>query len=254
MFYQKGIRVVVFDLIGVLFSIKVWPVVCALGWRNVALYVLLWRKSPIHEGLALLNKMRCEMEGEFQQVLQYKNVYLPNCFLQWQLGHCSNEQVYQALHTYFQHLSQQNYFRNAWHYQLMMNLLCTLLHAGKQHSILRLEKIVSYLVHVVKKKKNYKLFIITNIDQQTYADLQQTYKYFFSLFDGVITSFQAASVKPDPSIFHYFLHTYHILAQDCFFVDDQQENLHTAATLGMRTMRCTFPSLLYFKFLLCGLL
>lgn len=56
-----------------------------------------------------------------------------------------------------------------------------------------------------------------------------------SYFDGMVTSFEAKSMKPDPRIFKYAIEKLGIDPTDTLFLDDSSANLDAAAKLGFKT-------------------
>jgi len=54
-------------------------------------------------------------------------------------------------------------------------------------------------------------------------------------FDGIVTSFEARSLKPEAAIFQYACRKFGIAPADTLFVDDSQANLDAAAALGFAT-------------------
>ncbi len=55
-------------------------------------------------------------------------------------------------------------------------------------------------------------------------------------FDGIVTSFEARSLKPDAGIFRYACRKLGIEPADTVFIDDSQANLDAAAALGFGTI------------------
>lgn len=55
-------------------------------------------------------------------------------------------------------------------------------------------------------------------------------------FDGIVTSFEAHSVKPDSGIFRYALEHLPINAATTLFLDDSKENLAASARFGFQTL------------------
>lgn len=54
-------------------------------------------------------------------------------------------------------------------------------------------------------------------------------------FDGIVTSFEAKAMKPDPRIFKYAIEKLGIDPADTLFLDDSEANLDAAARLGFQT-------------------
>lgn len=55
-------------------------------------------------------------------------------------------------------------------------------------------------------------------------------------FDGMVTSFEARSIKPDAKIFQYAIDKLGIDPHETLFLDDSQANLDAAAQLGFNTL------------------
>lgn len=55
-------------------------------------------------------------------------------------------------------------------------------------------------------------------------------------FDGMVTSFEARAMKPDPTIFRTAVEKFGIRPEETLFFDDSQKNLDAASKLGFRTL------------------
>lgn len=58
-------------------------------------------------------------------------------------------------------------------------------------------------------------------------------------FDGIITSFEAKSIKPDRKIFETVINQLGINPEETLFLDDSQKNLDTASQMGFKTALVT---------------
>jgi len=58
-------------------------------------------------------------------------------------------------------------------------------------------------------------------------------------FSGVMYSADEGLIKPDPRLYERLTETYHLKPEECFFVDDSEENVRTAVALGWRAHRFT---------------
>lgn len=68
------------------------------------------------------------------------------------------------------------------------------------------------------------------------------YEYFprllpLDFFDGVFVSSDYLMLKPDVEIYNAFLKKYGLIAGECLFIDDRQENCSGAAKAGFNTFR-----------------
>lgn len=82
-------------------------------------------------------------------------------------------------------------------------------------------------------------YLLSNISRR-FAQCWRTVPAIESVlsgFDGLVFSGPLGIVKPDPAIFCYLLTTYGLSPQECFFVDDLQDNCDAALRLGIRAYR-----------------
>jgi len=84
------------------------------------------------------------------------------------------------------------------------------------------------------KEKGYQLYILSNWDPESFELLTQKYPELLELFDGFVISGQVHTMKPSPKMFAFI--TDKIPAQNCIFIDDQQENIEAAQKVGMHTI------------------
>jgi epoxide hydrolase-like predicted phosphatase len=89
------------------------------------------------------------------------------------------------------------------------------------------------------KKQGHRVYGLSNWDAQSYVLLKKQYPELFDLFDGVVISAQEKANKPHPTIYQILLNRYDLKPQDCWFIDDQQENIDAAKKLGINAVRYT---------------
>ena len=95
------------------------------------------------------------------------------------------------------------------------------------------------MIEVVEKLKadGKKLYILSNISKG-FAEKYQDYpwiKELFSKFDGLVFSGVVGMIKPDKRIFEYILNKYHLNAEECLFIDDNENNVLSAKKVGINT-------------------
>jgi FMN phosphatase YigB (HAD superfamily) len=83
------------------------------------------------------------------------------------------------------------------------------------------------------KKEGLRLYYLSNFPSDIFDEVKSSYS-FFNYFDGGIISADVHFSKPDPEIFVVLLHKYCLLAEECFFIDDHEENVSVARSIGMR--------------------
>ena len=88
------------------------------------------------------------------------------------------------------------------------------------------------------RKKGYKVFLLSNTNAIHWEVIERIISAVEGgtvndYFDGVYLSFEMQCCKPDRMIFEKLLAMEGIVAKDCIFFDDSQENCAAAASLGI---------------------
>lgn len=82
-----------------------------------------------------------------------------------------------------------------------------------------------------EKKEGRRLYVLSNASSSFYD-------YFprfaaFSYFDGIVVSCDIHMIKPGAGIYKYLLEKYQLLPEECFFLDDREENVEAARKAGL---------------------
>lgn len=93
------------------------------------------------------------------------------------------------------------------------------------------------LVHAFKKR-NFGVYLLTNVTPDTFFALRQQ-DSLLNMFDGILASFQAKALKPQPEIYQKFLEQFSLQPQECLFIDDQGANIIAAKQLGIDGIVCS---------------
>ena len=83
-----------------------------------------------------------------------------------------------------------------------------------------------------------KVYILSNLSDDTYQELQKKVPNLFDRFDGLIISGQIKRIKPDPEIYHCLLERFGLDPKKTVFIDDQDENLEAAYKVGIHPIKC----------------
>lgn len=85
------------------------------------------------------------------------------------------------------------------------------------------------------KGKGYGLFVLSNASDKFY----QYFPKFLPLdfFDGIVVSADHHILKPDRRIYEYLLEKYRLIPEECLFIDDRQDNVEGALSVGMQAYR-----------------
>ena len=78
------------------------------------------------------------------------------------------------------------------------------------------------------KERGYKLFLLTNYPDWMF-DYHFEYTFTFAPYvDGKVVSGKVKQIKPDAEIYQIILQKYHLVPEECVFIDDRPENIHAA--------------------------
>ncbi len=81
----------------------------------------------------------------------------------------------------------------------------------------------------------YKLYVLSNASVQFWTFTAGV--EFFKKFDGILVSSDVKMIKPEKEIFLEMLNRFSLSADECIFIDDIEENVLSAMTLGIRAIR-----------------
>ena len=90
------------------------------------------------------------------------------------------------------------------------------------------------------KDKKLKAYCLSNISPELFNYVYERHD-LFELFDGVVTSGEEKTGKPNKRIFEILLERHQLDATECLFIDDSKDNTATANMLGIETV--TFKGL-----------
>ena len=81
------------------------------------------------------------------------------------------------------------------------------------------------------KANNYRVYLLSNINPYTYDFVKPS--GLFDIIDGCVLSYLEHKVKPYESIYNVLINRYNLIAEECLFVDDKEDNVITANKIGM---------------------
>lgn len=88
---------------------------------------------------------------------------------------------------------------------------------------------------------DHRLFVLSNMGLATMNYLERQHD-IWDAFCGIVVSARIGKVKPDIGIYDYLLSEHQLAASETVFIDDLEENLLAAATLGIQTIRFLDPA------------
>lgn len=86
------------------------------------------------------------------------------------------------------------------------------------------------------KARGFKTFGLSNWNKDTFALVRHQFEVF-DILDGMVISGQEGVKKPDPAFFKILLERFHLKAEECVFIDDNEKNVEGARALGFTGIR-----------------
>ena len=100
-------------------------------------------------------------------------------------------------------------------------------------SLKPIESMVMTIIDLANK--NIPIYILSNMPQHCWDYLSKQYN-FWSLFSGIVVSYQEGLIKPEKEIFSIFCNRYQLDPSHSIFFDDIEENIKAAQSFGMNAV------------------
>jgi putative hydrolase of the HAD superfamily len=85
--------------------------------------------------------------------------------------------------------------------------------------------------------KGYRVYLLSNAG--LWMSRRRAFIPHIERFHGVMFSADEGLVKPDPRLFQRLMERYDLKPEECFFIDDNEQNVNAAGALGWQTYRFT---------------
>ena len=81
------------------------------------------------------------------------------------------------------------------------------------------------------KARGQRVYLLSNTPHAFHREKHRI--PYIDLFDGILASCDVRLIKPDPEIYRLLLRKFDLRAEECFFIDDMQDNIDGAASVGI---------------------
>ena len=110
-------------------------------------------------------------------------------------------------------------------------------------------------VEILSQMKDAGFFLcaLSNFSIETFPLIENKYE-FLKWFSEMVISGREKLIKPDPAIYELLLKRIERKAEECIFIDDAEENIHSAEELGFNTIQFENPEQLRSEFINFGIL
>jgi putative hydrolase of the HAD superfamily len=90
---------------------------------------------------------------------------------------------------------------------------------------------------LTRLKKDYPIFLISNINEMHYDYLHTLYPQVFALFKKLILSYQVKAVKPEKEIYEVLRQSADCAYENIIYIDDRQDLIEAAKPLKMKCLQ-----------------
>ncbi len=232
---------IIWDLGDTLIYVSIFGMVTEIGLPDCAIYHLFHTKKKDQLQNLIFDVL--EEYGGKQTGPDLEKSYhtahraLPQVMCDWLAGKILEPaQLVKKIHRKIEKLNKKGYFKNTLEYRIIKNAVASMFNP---EVLIRNTKILPQALEMVQEiayQGKHQQTIISNWDGVSYTNFKQslTGKELSRYFDmnSIIISGSLKIIKPDQSIFDECLDRYGITADQCIFIDDQEENVNAARRYG----------------------
>ena len=153
----------------------------------------------------------------------FRSVAFPHLDMRCDAGVKINTAVKEAVEKFQEFENEINYYYH--NHRNMVN-------GSYQDTIDVFQKIKSY---------GFPCYVLSNWSDETYEGMEDEYP-FLKEFDDKIISGREFLVKPDPQIYKLAMSRFDLVPEETLFIDDREDNIQSAQSLGFQTIHLTDPS------------
>jgi HAD superfamily hydrolase (TIGR01509 family) len=227
---------VIFDLNGVLFTTNTSIAFWHLGPTRLAYYYVLYGRKPYHLKTRLYETLNILAPDDQTSIHDDDGIPMPLLMRRWLMGTVEGKIILNDIAHYM--AKRPEAFSNS----IERDLINRLAQIIFDPSIFVATRAVIWEgIRFVQqcKKDGHQVYVLSNWDPLSFGLLYDQYKNIFDQFDGIVISGTKQDMKPSPAIFKKLLFLYDLGPDTCIFIDDQQENLDAAVSLGIKTILCS---------------
>lgn len=235
----------IFDFGGVLIDTNKRVSFQCLGTMNIAEYIFRHKINPLYVDyhiktalFATLNAIAQEhnlndIHAAYHPAYDECGKQLPLLMCLWLQGIMNCSEIRSLIETTI--INHPEWFKCTAEQRMVSNILCMIF---TPEQFVASRKISAAGIAFIKKckREGHKIYGLSNWDPESFALLKEKYPRLFDLFDGIIISGHVNANKPHATIYHALLNRYELDPHQCWFIDDQEENIQAAQKLGINAI------------------
>ncbi len=214
----KARKAFLIDLSGVV--VQPWPLGRVKAYDKVALlsHIFLDLKIPSKERVfEFMDKLDFHAPEDFIKSKDTSNTDVPLPICLYQAGMVTAHEILAKAQEV-----PDNFFVSRREKRVLLNALAIAVDSEIHASIM---KLIPETVQILRtlKEEHHELYLLSNWDADSIALLKTRFPDVFGLFDGIVLACHVGRLKPHKNMYTYALNTYNLQAEDCLYIEDQQE-------------------------------
>jgi len=233
---------IVFDLTGVLFNPCKKKIVGQVGVMRLLWYMVRHLEKPTKvfdrafDFMDLISPVPQDSNYNFR----YKDRLMSQLAYDLMIGKITSKELLELLYKRLIRSEYKKFFRSFLEQSMLKKITETFF--SSELIVKKILRPINGGIQVVKdfyKKVNgdgqraHKLYLLSNFDSETFELLAEKYADLFKRFDGIMISADVGCLKPENKIYEKFFNKFQLDPKECFFIDDQSENIVAAKKFGM---------------------
>ncbi len=230
-------KVIIWDLGDTLLKADHLALAGQIGIGNLLMQTLVDWKNPMQIGDQIFDILNIiEQNNTRQFVPKYKDKQLPESICKWLEGRKSGVQIYKDIKNFIAKNPDDKIFSSSRNKKVVKNSAKAIFTPRK---LAKNMKPIKSAVRLLEKcvKNNHKIILFSNFDTHTFSHikkLKRNRRIFKNIRpENIMISGNTGLLKPDPKAFQLLIDKYKLDPKECYFVDDQINNVETARKLGM---------------------
>lgn len=228
-------KVIIWDLGDVLFKQNHLAIAHTIGLSRFITYSLADWKNPQIKPLLfdVLETFGTQEAPEHQKVRDRQGIPLPQIMCDWMTGKAKYDDIIARSHERIDKLYDEGYFVSQREKDLIKETIGVVFnpdHFAYHNKPIKkgIDLLKECAAYTDQDGKQHTLIVLSNWDPDSFDILYEYYWDLFQLFDHVFISGEMGYAKPNYCSFEYILKTLKLDPEDCYFIDDQQNNVQAA--------------------------
>ena len=235
-------KALLLDLGGIFFNYSMMAHAQTMGIGRICAYIAYDWKNPSKLQKIIFEVVHgadYQLNPPLTAARTTRGIEFPPLLTAYQAGRISSEDALALARASFERMKAQSHFVSDREAELVSKGISIMfdpkLPVSTYYSIKDGIQVLKELAALKDENGNRKYLLIglSNWDKESFPLVKERFKDEFALFDDCVISGDMGTIKPNREIYLETLRKHGLAAQECIFIDDQEENIKAAQALGI---------------------